>query len=683
MDLLNLVAKVTLDKSEYEQGLSDMDKDVGKRQSNLKKGVLHVAEAGIAAIGAFAVASVKTGAEFDKSMSQVAATMGVTVDEIGTLRDFAMQMGATTVFSATQASEALNYMALAGYDAEKSMKMLPTVLDLAAAGNMDLARASDMVTDAESALSLTTEEAAAMVDQMAKTASKSNTSVEQLGDAMLTIGGTATLMSGGTDRLATVLGILADNGIKGSEAGTHLRNMLLKLSAPTKEGYEAMEELGLSVFDAQGNMRDMQDIIGDLGNALSGLTDEEKIKYISTLFNARDVAAVNALLNTTTERWNELGDAIVNSEGAAKAMAETQLDNLAGDVTLLKSAMEGLQISLSDKLTPVFRGAVQLATKLIGKFDEMIPVISEAVAPVLERIAEIWNSRVKPVVMEIIGFFASQLGPTFQAVGHLISSVWQNIIRPALDAMHPLFVLIGQVIQSVWEGVIKPTWTAIVDNINILADGLNGFWDGVVKPIWDKLVELFNEVKPQLDQVVNAAKGFLSSIKSIFTSIYNAIKDPINKARDAVKAAIDKMKSFFNFTWELPKLKMPHLTISGRFSISPPSVPKFSIAWYKKAYDSPFLFTKPTVFPGFGDGGGSGEFVYGRDNLLNDIREASGNSETVSILEGISSQIAEIVTKMQFNVVLDDGTLVGRLAPKIDNALNDVSNMRGRGVSLA
>ena len=147
--------------------------------------------------------------------------MGVTVDEIGELRDFAQEMGSTTAFSATEAADALNYMALAGYDAETSMTMLPNVLNLAAAGGMELATASDMVTDSQTALGLSLEETSTLVDQMALASSKTNTSVSQLGEAILSIGGTAKNLSGGTTELNQVLGLLADNGIKGAEAGTH------------------------------------------------------------------------------------------------------------------------------------------------------------------------------------------------------------------------------------------------------------------------------------------------------------------------------------------------------------------------------------------------------------------------------------------------------------------------------
>lgn len=391
MTLFDLVAKLTLDSSEYEEGLKGARGKIDTFANGLNTGLNKLMKIGAVAWGAlsagatkFATDAIQTGMGFDNAMSQVAATMGTTVDQIQQLRDFAQEMGATTKFTATEAAEALNYMALAGYDAEKSMSMLPTVLNLASAGAMDLAKASDMVTDAESALGLTTEETVAMVDQMAKTASKSNTSVEQLGEAMLTIGGTANFMAGGTDRLATVLGILADNGIKGSEAGTHLRNMLLKLSAPTDAGAKMIAELGLQIYDASGNMRDMQDIILDLGAAMDGMTDQDKINIISELFNARDVAAVNALLNTSVDRWNELGAAIKDSKGAADAMAETQLDNLNGDITIMKSALDGVKIAFSDGITPAIRDVVQRITKALSN-----PKTSKFLKDVGQRLGEL------------------------------------------------------------------------------------------------------------------------------------------------------------------------------------------------------------------------------------------------------------------------------------------------------
>lgn len=373
MNVFELSAKLTLDSSEYEKGLKGASSEARQFGEKLNGGINKLlkigavaAGAAVAGVTAFSKAAVNTGMQFDTAMSQVAATMGVTTDEIQELRDYAKQMGATTAFSATQAAQALNYMALAGYDAETSMSMLPNVLNLAAAGSMDLARASDMLTDSQSALGLTLDETNELVDKMAQAASKSNTSVEQLGDAILTVGGTAKSLTGGTTELATALGILADNGVKGAEGGTALRNIILSLSAPTETASKKLDELGVSVYDAEGNMRGLNEIFGDLDESMSGLTQEQRMEALATIFNNRDLKSAEALLANYGLRWDELSGYIDNAAGAAEKMAETQLDNLNGDLTLMNSALEGAKIAFSDGITPALRNLVQMVTKALS-----------------------------------------------------------------------------------------------------------------------------------------------------------------------------------------------------------------------------------------------------------------------------------------------------------------------------
>ena len=326
--------------------------------------------AATAGVIGFAKSSVEAGRNFDASMSQVAATMGKSVDEIQDLRAFAQEMGAKTAFSASEAADALNYMALAGYDAQTSMSMLPNVLNLAAAGSMDLASASDMVTDTQSALGLSLDETSALVDKMAAAASKTNTSVSQLGSAFLTVGGTAKNLTGGTTEAAQALGLLADNGIKGSEGGTALRNVLLGLSSA--KFAESFGQMGVAVYDAEGKMRSLKDIFGDMNTAMEGMTVEQKTELISKAFNKVDLKSVNALLGTNAERWDEVAAAIDDSQGAAQKMADTQLDNLEGDLTIFGSALEGAQIALSDGLTPALREFVQWGTEKLGTLTEYL-----------------------------------------------------------------------------------------------------------------------------------------------------------------------------------------------------------------------------------------------------------------------------------------------------------------------
>ena len=348
--------------------------DAGAFGAAAKKLIGPAAASGVANAGVdFMKDSIELGMTFDSAMSQVAATMGTTVDQIGDLRDAARQAGRSTRYTAEESARALNYMALAGYDAETSMSMLPTVLNLAAAGGMDLALASDMITDSQSALNLSLDGTRILVDQMARASSRSNTSVAQLGEAILTVGGNANFMKGGTEELTTVLGILADNGIKGAEGGTHLRNMLLSLSDPTKDARDTMERLGVSIFDANGNMRAFADFFPELQRAISGLTGEEQLQALGAIFNVRDIAAAQALLSTTTDRWIELTGAINDSKDAAQQMADTQMDNLEGDVLQLKNAFNDLKLEIAQGAEPAARRFVQGLTSAVEGVLYMMP----------------------------------------------------------------------------------------------------------------------------------------------------------------------------------------------------------------------------------------------------------------------------------------------------------------------
>lgn len=370
-------------------------------------------------------ASVKTAADFESAMSQVQATMGITSDSMSevdgqtvntmkALAAFAQQMGASTAWSAKDAAGALNYLALAGYDTQQMFDVLPTVLNLASAGGMDLAKASDMVTDAMSALNLTTEDADKMVDIMAKTASSSNTSVEQLGEAILKIGGTAANMKGGVGELSTALGVLANNSIKGAEGGTALRNIMLSLeNAKSTEAAAAFEELGVHAYDSEGNLKSLNEILSDLRVGMEGMTQQEKDFNLSKIFNKNDLAAVNALLKSSGDEWTSLEDKINNSAGAAQQMADTQLDNLNGQLTLLKSALESAAISIGNSLMPTIKELTGFVQGLVDKFNALSPEQQQAIVKFAAMAAAIG-----PLVL-ITGKLISGFGSVISTIGRV------------------------------------------------------------------------------------------------------------------------------------------------------------------------------------------------------------------------------------------------------------------------
>ena len=519
-----------------------------KALSSLGTAAAKIAKVTAAAVGAattaavaFAKQAVDTGMEFDASMSQVAATMGYSVDELNdknseasksfeTLRNFAMDMGAKTAFSATQAAEALNYMALAGYDVEKSTTMLPNVLNLAAAGGIDLASASDMVTDAQSALGLSMEETAALVDKMAQTSSKANTSVAQMGEAILTIGGTAKNLAGGTTELSTALGILADNGVKGAEGGTALRNIVLSLSAPTDTAAKAMSNLGLQAFDSAGNLRPLNETFGDLNEALSHLTQEERTQALNAIFNKVDLKSVNALLANSGERYDELTEYINNVQGAAENMANTQLDNLQGDITLWKSALEGAQIVLSDQLTPTLREFVQFGTQSLGELTDAFK--ENGLTGAMEALGKILSNAINMVVAKL---------PTMVDAGmQLLGALGQGLIDnlPVIvDAAFEIATMLANGVLSALPQVAK----AGIEIIISLADGITknlpelaetaveavrSFADGITQNLPELVTATGKAVSTVAMTISKALPEIISAAANIIAEIAIALTDP-------------------------------------------------------------------------------------------------------------------------------------------------------------
>lgn len=552
MSLFALMATLALDSSDYENGIKNAEKDADSFGSKLKSGLSTAAKVGAAAVAAatgavvaFGKSSVDAGQVFDASMSQVAATMGFTVEELndseskaartmGTLRRFAQQMGSTTAFSASEAADALNYMALAGYDAQTSMSMLPNVLNLAASGGIALAQASDMVTDAQSALGLTVEEAGIMVDQMARASSKSNTSVAQLGEAFLTVGANARNLKGGTKELATVLGVLADNGIKGAEGGTHLRNIMLSLQNPTDDAKDAITKLGVSVYDSEGNMRSLIDIITDMQKGLGDMDQASRDAVVSGIFNKADLASINALLGTERKRFNELTFAIDDSAGAAQAMADVQLDNLAGDITLFQSALEGAKIAVSDSLTPALREFVQFGSEglaaltegftesggLEGAMTAFGDLLSKLIAMVVEKLPEMVSAGI-----EMLKAFAS--------------GIIQNLPLMAESAIQIITMLADQLLgnpQAIISAGLEIIWTlaaTLSDSLPMLINSADTLFAGLIEALTapgnigamiESAVILLGSF---VQGIINSIPIVVQSIPVVINNLLNAITEQL------------------------------------------------------------------------------------------------------------------------------------------------------------
>ena len=644
MNAFELFGVLKLDSSAFESGLSKAGKMASSAGSVIGNGLATIARIGTAAIGVATTAvvgigtsAVKAGSTFDQAMGTVAATLGTTTEEMqenigevdtayghfkGTLRDFAQFMGSNTTFTATQAAQALNYMALAGYNTEKSMKMLPSVLSMAAAGSMDLALASDMITDSQMALGISFERTQQMVDEFAKAASSGNTNVQQLGEAFLRVGALARETNGGFITMADGTQVAVDNiqeleiaftalanrGIKGAEAGTHMRNMLLKLSNPTKDGAEALEKMGVQVFDTEGKMRGLSEIFGDLSAVMETMTQQEQLNVIGDLFNTRDMASAEGLLAAIGEDWNEIGAAILQAEGASDQMSKTKLNNLAGDITLFKSALEGAQIVLNDKLSPTLRDFVQMGTQGLqkvteafrgnGSLDDAMEAfgswLSDALNMIVEKLPSIVKagsklmsalaqglfdnldkiiaagiSIVKEIGKAIVAGLPNLIDAGLQILEALLSTIDENFdaIAGAVDRM---ITGIGRALQKhgpklfeLVKGIALKIADVIMENlpafvktaaeiISSLMQGLAENLPTIVPTIVDVMMTIFNTIMENLPLLIDAAIQIIQALSTAISEnmeiIAPAIVEIVNSIANII---IENLPLFIGVSMEV------------------------------------------------------------------------------------------------------------------------------------
>ena len=498
----SITGDTRLDTSGFTKGISSMTVAAGNLISDLTK-------TAATKLAGLAKSSVSVGMNFDASMSQVAATMGKSVDEIDNLTKVAKEMGSTTKFTATQAADALNYLALAGYDADKAAEVLPSVLNLAAAGGMDLAYASDLVTDAMASLNI--EANKQNVDdfgnKLAKAASKANANVSQLGEAILTVGGTAANLKGGTTELTTALGLLANVGIKGAEGGTHLRNIILSLQSPTDDATKLMQKLGLQVYDSQGKMRGLNDILSDLNSAMNGMTQGQKDSIINALFNKTDLAAVNGLLAAQGEQWETLASQIDAADGAMGQMAETQQDNLQGVMTSLGSAFEGLQLAVYNEMEPSL-------TDLGNYGIECVRTLTTALS---EGGPEAMLAAAGEIISDLAAGIAAQLPGLMTTGVEIITQLAQNLT----DTMPAMLDTGAEVLAALAQGIINATPALLTSATEIITEFmlyLGDHADEIMDAGMQLLESLVIGITDNLPQLITAAAGLIANFAAALIS---------------------------------------------------------------------------------------------------------------------------------------------------------------------
>lgn len=348
------------------------------------------------AIGAIGAASVKVGSDFEASMSKVAAISGATGDDLKALTDKAKEMGATTKFSASESADALQYMAMAGWKTEDMLNGLEGIMNLAAASGEDLATTSDIVTDALTAFGLSTEDSTHFADVLAQASSNANTNVGMMGETFKYVAPVAGALGYTAEDTALAIGLMANSGIKASQAGTSLRSIMSRMAKPTKEVQGAMDKLGVSLTDSNGNMKSLNEVMGDLRNGFAGLSEAEAAEMAAALGGQEAMSGLLAIVNASDDDFDKLSDAIYSCDGAAKRMADTMNDNLQGQITILKSGLEGLGISLYENMEAPLKEVVKEAQNMVqqlqdafnnGGLDEVVSTVGDIFAQIVEKAA--------------------------------------------------------------------------------------------------------------------------------------------------------------------------------------------------------------------------------------------------------------------------------------------------------
>ena len=479
--------------------------NVGGKISGAGEKLLPVT-AGITAIG---TAAVKTASDFDSAMSKVAAVSGATGDDLQALRDKAREMGSKTKFSASEAAEAMNYMAMAGWKTNDMLSGIDGIMNLAAASGEDLATTSDIVTDALTAFGLTAADSGHFADVLAAASSNANTNVSMLGESFKYCAPIAGALGFSCEDTAEALGLMANAGIKSTQSGTSMRSIMTALSGDVKFCSAAFGEMEIATSNSDGSMRSLSDILADCRVAFDQMSESEKASAAETLVGKNAMSGFLALMNAAPADIDKLSGAIANCDGTSLSMAETMQDNLAGQLTILKSQLEELAISFGEILMPVIR---EMITKIQGFVDKL-----NALDPAT-----------KQTILKI-GLMAAALGPLLIVIGKTISSIGSMMtfvskIPTMIAGAKTAFSTLGAAIGSISAPVV-----AVVAVIAVLVAAFVHLWNtnedfkNSILSIWEQIKSTFERLTSGIVDRVNALGFNFQSFGDMLKSLWNGL----------------------------------------------------------------------------------------------------------------------------------------------------------------
>lgn len=485
-------------------------KNITKTGKNIQKVGSSLTKTATVPIVGMGVAAVKTAADFESGMSKVQSISGASGKNMGKLTEKAKEMGAKTKFSASESADAFSYMAMAGWKTKDMLKGIEGTMYLAGATGEDLAQTSDIVTDSLSAFGLKAKDTNRFVNVLAKTASSSNTDVGKMGESFKYVAPAAGALGYSVEDTAKALGLMANSGIKASQAGTSLNSWLTRMAKPTKESQAAMDKLGISLTDKKGKMKSFGQITKETRTAFAGLTKSEKAQYAAMLAGKTGMSGLLAVVNSSDKDFNKLSKSIDNSSGAAKKMYDVANNNLKGGITVLKSTIESIAITFGQKLMPIVKKGTNYIQKLANKFNSLSDSQVETIIKTTAIVAVVGPA------ITIFGGLVTKIGTTISMFGTL-GKTFKTLNKAEK---------IGKIV-SLSGGI------AVVALIALIAAGIALYknWDKVVakaKQLGKWIQSIFNKCGLNVGSFVKGAKSKFTEFVAKVQEFWTLIKPLLN-----------------------------------------------------------------------------------------------------------------------------------------------------------
>ena len=562
--IANYEAQLSFDASKFKNGISESEKDFSTFRNKIKSigngivaGIGVAVTAATGSLVAFGKSSIDAGKEFDSAVSQIAATCGKTVDQIEGLRNKAMELGAATSFSATQVADAENILAMAGLNEQEILSSVGDVLNLAAAGSIEMGNAASYVTGAVKGFNDEFANTQYYTDLMAKGATLAATDVDSLGAALSRSSSTAASYNQSAEDTTVALLRLAEQNVVGEAASTALSRAMADLYNPTDSAKTALDKLGISMYDSNGNAREFNTVVDELNGKLSGMSQEQANAYKSTIFTSQGLRAFNMMTVSSTEKVQSFRDGLASASdgiGSAAQQAETMLDNLQGDITIFGSAVEGLQIGVSDSINGLLRDTVQFGTEQIGILTDAVKkdgleglagAVGEVLANVITKIGEYLPNLIN-LGVSVVKSFLTGLADNADEIAAIMVDLAETIVNGITDILPILIQTAFNIVSAIANALAQRLPTLIPTIVQGIMN--------IVQTIIDNLPTFLNAV---LTIIKAIAKGILDSlpvilqalpsiIRGIVDFVVSAIPQILNAIIEITKAILDYLPEIIN-----------------------------------------------------------------------------------------------------------------------------------------